>query len=131
MSTLREMRAVVVPVGERPRIVDAAPSFLWRIIGGIPDHFTSFALSRYGRRFAAVWCRDVAIGLPNRFVTTPLFRYREFSGYLYGPLVITAADQKNGDALSLKEEELATCVGFASRWPRIRVDHDRSSEREM
>lgn len=115
------IRAVIVPVGKSPRSVEAEPAALWSMLAGIPEHFASFALSRFGRRYAAVWCRDFAADDPNRFVLAPMFRYHEVNGAICGPLLITAANGSRGEALSLYTSEVARCIAFAARWPVIKA----------
>jgi hypothetical protein len=113
------VRAVLVSVGTPPHVVEAPPAALWTVVGGIPERFTRFALTRFGRRVADVWCRDVPSAAPNRCVVTPMFLYSEFRGDISGPILITAGNSKSGEMLSMTEDEATKSIVFASRWPRI------------
>lgn len=123
----QEIRAVLVPVGMRPRVIEAEPATLWSLLGGIPEHFASFALTNFGRRFAAVWCRHFAADDPNRWVFAPMFRYREVNLPICGPILITGADTKRGEALSLDKVEVGRCIRFASMWPHLHVEPNFAS----
>jgi hypothetical protein len=118
--TTTAIRAVLVPIGRPPRVVDAEPATLWSELGGIPEHFASFALTPFGRRFAAVWCCNVAVGAPNRIVFAPMFRYQEVVAEICGPILMTAA-KYNDEALALRATEATTCIVAASRWPDLSV----------
>jgi len=125
-----EIRAVLLKVGMPPRTVEALPASLWATLGGVPDRFTGFALTRFGRRVADVWCREVAAAESNRIVFTPMFLYRQFCGEISGPILITVCDRRSGATLSMSEDEAATSIVFASRWPMVnRVDVAASRER--
>jgi hypothetical protein len=118
--TRREIRAVLVEVGMPPRIVETAPAALWAVVGGVPERFATFAFTRFGRRFAEVWCRDVSGSDPNRFVVTPEYLCFEFRGEISGPILITAGHRKTGETLSMTHEEVAMSIVFAARWPSIK-----------
>jgi hypothetical protein len=113
-----QIRAVLIPVGQPPRIIEAEPAALWTLLGGVPIHFASLALSRRGRSFAAVWCSNVAVGAPNRVVFAPMFRYLEVVTEIYGPILITAA-KEHDEAFALNHDEVTTCILVASRWPTL------------
>jgi hypothetical protein len=117
--TTRQIRAVLVDVGMPPRIVETAPAALWTAVGGVPERFATFAFTRYGRRFAEVWCRDVAGPDRNRFVVTPTCLCLEFRGEISGPILITAGHGKTGETLSMTKEEGEMSISFAARWPNI------------
>jgi hypothetical protein len=111
-------RAVLVPVGEPPRVVEIPDSLegLQEAIGGRVNCFGRIPLTRDGKRSADFWCDDD--GLEVR----PLNRLVIFRGYtveIWGPIVITAADETTGETYSLTEAEAARCIEIASRWPHI------------
>jgi hypothetical protein len=117
--TTRHIRAVLVSAGMPPRAVEATPAAFWTTVGGIPECFARFALTRFGRRVAEVWCRDVACAAPNRSVIAPMFLYREFRGDISGPILITVGDKHRGETLSMTRAEVAKSIAFASRWPSL------------
>jgi hypothetical protein len=117
--TTREIRAVLVSVGMPPHVVEATPAALWTTVGGIPECFARFALTRFGRRVAEIWCRDVATAAPNRSVIAPMFLYSEFRGDISGPILITVGDRHRGETLSMTQDEVAKSIAFASRWPSL------------
>jgi hypothetical protein len=112
---------LIVCVAQVPRIIEAEPSVLWKMLSGVPEGFTMFALSRYGRRFAAVWCRDVRTAEPRAWWPLRSSVAWSSAGQLSAPVLIAASDEKKGEVLSLSEGEVLTCLAFAARWSTISV----------
>lgn len=114
----RIRRAVLVPVGEPPRVVEIPDSLqgLRAAVGGRINCFGRIPLSLDGTRSAEFWCDDDGLDV------LPLNRLVIFRGYtveIWGTIVITAADKTTGETYSLTEAEAARCIEIATRWPHI------------
>jgi hypothetical protein len=117
-TPIAKRRAVLVPVGEPPRVIEIADSLegLRQAVGRRINCFGHFPLARAGKRSADMWCdRDGKDLLPlNRLVL-----FRDYTVEIWGPILITAADETTGKTYSLTSAEAARCVAIARRWPII------------
>lgn len=113
MSIPVKLRAVLVPVGDEPKVVelDDAVEGLQKAVGGFFDNFTRFELGP--GRTADCWCDDEGLlkALPeNRLVILP-----DFEGMIVGPIVITASDG-DGETYGLTDDEVRKCLEVARAW---------------
>jgi hypothetical protein len=117
-TSIAKRRAVLVPVGEPPRVVEIPDSLegLQQVVGRRINCFGHIPLSRAGRRSAEMWCdHDGKDVLPlSRFVLFP-----DYTVEIWGPILITAADDTTGETYSLTNAEAARCIAIARRWPIV------------
>ena len=115
MSQIPKMRAVLVLPGVFGRVVELEAGLpgLQAALGGLVENFARFDLGDASSRVADVWCNDDFTGLPpNRLVRVP-----GFEGPIYGPILVTAADERAGRTYSLTDEELQVAMRMVARWP--------------
>lgn len=114
MTSVVKLRALLVPVGGAPRVVELEAGYkgLQGAVGGVVDCFTRFPLVG-GPRVADVWCLDDFTGeKSNRLVRVA---GGEFP--ISGNILVTVGDERDGATYSFTDEELAVAVKVASRWP--------------
>jgi len=117
MSTQR-CRAILLGVGEPARVVEIEAGLrgLQCAIGGLIENFARIPLGRGTGRTADLWHDDESRlkDLPeNRTVILP-----DYFGDIAGPILITAADEGNGETYSLKDDEIALLLSFVEMWPQ-------------
>jgi hypothetical protein len=122
VSELTKIRAVLIPVGEEPRVVelDDATEGLQAAVGGYFELLARFPLGP-GRE-ADLWGDDAASlkdAPPNRMVLLP-----GFESVVLGPVVVTAAEaagtpENDGETYSLTSDEIAFCLRVVGQWPMV------------